>query len=315
MDYLVIGHITQDLLPDGTRTPGGTVSYAARTAHALGLRVGVITSAEDGLDLSAVFSGIEVYRVPAPGTTVFENRYTPAGRVQFLHSRASPLTANTAPQIPGRVGVLHLGPVAAECDPSLADIIPADFLGLTPQGWMRRWDGLGRVFPGLWESAGQLLSRADAVVLSEEDIGGDEALAAHWASQTRVLAVTRGARGCSVYADGRIWHLPAFPAQEVDPTGAGDIFAAVFFTQLWRGDDPVAAARLANCLAAISVTRPGLAGTPTPEEVDRCMERRRSQGSGGAEERGSGGAGERGSRGAGERRCRGAEERRSGGGE
>ncbi len=270
MDYLVIGHITQDLLLDGTRTPGGTVSYAARTARALGLRVGVITSADDGLDLAAVFPEIEVYRIPAPQTTVFENRYTPAGRVQFLHSRAAPLISEAIPPLPGRVGVLHLGPVAAECDPALAEVIPADFLGLTPQGWMRRWDGEGRVFPGPWESAERLLPRADAVVLSEEDIGGDEALAAHWASRARVLAVTRGARGCSVYAGGRVWHLPAFPAEEVDPTGAGDIFAAVFFVRLWQGDDPVQAARRANCIAAISVTRPGLAGTPTPEEVQRC---------------------------------------------
>jgi sugar/nucleoside kinase (ribokinase family) len=282
MDYLVIGHITQDLLPDGTLTPGGTVSYAARTARALGLRVGVVTSAANGLDLAVVFPGVEVYRVPAAGTTVFENRYTPAGRVQFLHRRATPLTADVVPRPPGPVGVLHLGPVAAECDPALAEVIPADFLGLTPQGWMRRWDGYGRVFPGPWESAERLLPRADAVVVSEEDIGGDEALAARWAAQARVLAVTRGARGCSVYANGRVWHLPAFPAEEVDPTGAGDIFAAVFFTRLWRGDGPVEAARLANCIAAVSVTRRGLAGTPTPEEVARCLEKCR-----GAEGRGS----------------------------
>ncbi len=171
----------------------------------------------------------------------------------------------------GRVGILHLGPVARECDPALADHIPADFLGLTPQGWMRRWDGSGRVFPGPWEEAEALLPRANAVVLSEEDIGGDEALAARWAAQTRILAVTRGARGCSVYADGRVWHLPAFPAREVDPTGAGDVFAAVFFARLWQGDDPIQAARRANCIAAISVTRPGLSGTPTPAEVARCL--------------------------------------------
>lgn len=271
MDYLVIGHVTQDLLPDGTLTPGGTVSYAARTARAMGLWVGVITSAGDGLDLAAVFPGIEVHRIPSPETTVFENRYTPNGRVQFLHGRAASLTAVTVPPLPEPVGVLHLGPVACECDPALADRIQAEFLGLTPQGWMRRWDGQGRVLPGLWEGATHLLPRADAVVLSEEDISGDEALAANWAAQTRVLVVTRGARGCSVYAYGRVRHLPAFPAEEVDPTGAGDVFAAVFFVQLWRGDDPVQAARRANCIAAVSVTRRGLDGTPGPEEVARCL--------------------------------------------
>ncbi len=274
-DYLVVGHVTQDRLPDGSLTPGGTAAYAARTARALGLRTAVLTSTDDSLDLSAVLPDVTVYRIPAPRNTVFENRYTSDGRMQFLHARAAPLTPDTlrgAGFILRHVGILHLGPVAQECDPALADHIRADFLGLTPQGWMRRWDGAGRVAPGPWEEAEEWLPRADAVVLSEEDIGGDEALAARWAARTRVLAVTRGARGCSVYAEGRVWHLPAFPAREVDPTGAGDIFAAVFFARLWQRDNPTQAARRANCIAAVSVTRPGLSGTPTPEEVVRCIE-------------------------------------------
>ncbi len=273
-DYLVVGHVTQDRLPDGSLTPGGTASYAARTARALGLRTAVLTSADDSLDLSAVLPDVEIYRLSAASSTIFENRYTSDGRVQFLHARAALLTPDTIRDagFTGRpTGILHLGPVARECDPALADHIPADFLGLTPQGWMRRWDGSGRVTLGPWEEATQWLPRADAVVLSEEDIGNDEALAAHWAAQTRILAVTRGARGCSVYVDGQVWHLPAFPAREVDPTGAGDVFAAVFFIRLWRGDDPMQAARRANCIAAISVTRPGLSGTPTPEEAFRCL--------------------------------------------
>ena len=36
IDYLVIGHITADLTPDGT-VVGGTVAYSGRTAHQLGL--------------------------------------------------------------------------------------------------------------------------------------------------------------------------------------------------------------------------------------------------------------------------------------
>lgn len=273
-EYLVVGHVTQDRQPDGSLTPGGTAAYAARTARALGLRTAVLTSADDALDLSAVLPEMEVYRVPAEVSTIFENRYTPDGRVQFLYARAALLTPDTirGARWPARpTGILHLGPVARECDPALADAIPAAFLGLTPQGWMRRWDEAGRVSTGPWEEAEEWLPRASAVVLSEEDIGGDEALAARWAARTRILAITRGARGCSVYADGRVWHLPAFPAREVDPTGAGDIFAAVFFARLWQGDDPVRAARRANCIAAASVTRPGLSGTPTPAEVARCL--------------------------------------------
>jgi len=45
VDYLVIGHIACDLTPAGPRL-GGTAAYAALTARALGLRVGVVTAGE-----------------------------------------------------------------------------------------------------------------------------------------------------------------------------------------------------------------------------------------------------------------------------
>lgn len=270
LDYLVIGHVTRDRMPEGGFRLGGTVAYAARTAQALGCRVGVITGASEDLSLDEALPDIRLLRVPASVTTTFENRTTPQGRVQTIQAAAPPLTSSMVHPAWRFTSLLHLGPVAGECEPGLADLFPNTFLGLTPQGWMRAWDGSGRVHPAPWKHADILLPRAAAVVLSEEDISGDEALAAHWATRTRALALTRGAAGCTVYAAGEKRDLPGHPVLEVDSTGAGDIFAAVFFVRLWQGDDPWTAARLANCVAAISVTRPGLSGTPTPEEIAHC---------------------------------------------
>ena len=56
VDYLVVGHITQDLTPDGPRL-GGTATYSALTARALGLQVGVVTSASEKTSMKA-FEGI-----------------------------------------------------------------------------------------------------------------------------------------------------------------------------------------------------------------------------------------------------------------
>jgi hypothetical protein len=64
IDYLVVGHITQDLLDDGTYRLGGTVSYSGLTANALGRRVGILTSCAPELDLSA-YAGIQVHALPA----------------------------------------------------------------------------------------------------------------------------------------------------------------------------------------------------------------------------------------------------------
>ncbi|MBU0702270.1 MAG: ribokinase [Chloroflexi bacterium] len=268
LDYLVIGHVTRDLV-DGTFTIGGTASYAARTAQALGCRVGVVTSAGSDLDLSYALDGVLVARFPAAATTTFENVYTPEGRRQVLHSLAETLTPTAAPP-DWRATIVHLGPVARECDPSLVDALGDGFVGVTPQGWMRRWDQAGRVSRSRWEGAELWLARAAGVVLSEEDVAGDESLIAQYAAQTRALVVTQGAAGCTVYAGGHSRRFPAPATDEVDPTGAGDVFAAAFFVWLQRSDDPWQAARLANCVAAGSVTRVGLDGTPTPEEIACC---------------------------------------------
>ncbi|MFN2269792.1 MAG: PfkB family carbohydrate kinase [Anaerolineae bacterium] len=278
-DYLAIGHVTCDLV-NGTYAVGGTVSYAARTARALGCRVGIVTSASPDLDLNDTLGDIMVARIPAATTTTFENIYTPAGRRQILHATAERLVPDMVPQdwrTTSAGTIVHLGPVAQECDPALADVFgdrpSGAFIGLTPQGWMRRRDQAGHVSRCHWDGAESLLARADAVVLSEEDIAGDEILVSRYAAQTRLLVLTQGAAGCTVYTEGQSRHFSAPAAREVDATGSGDIFAATFFVQLQRDLDPWAAARFANCVAAQSVARAGLDGTPTPEEAEHCRKK------------------------------------------
>jgi sugar/nucleoside kinase (ribokinase family) len=167
-------------------------------------------------------------------------------------------------------GVVHLGPVARECAPALIDAFGDAFVGLTPQGWMRCWNQARRVSRCPWKEAEPLLARADAVVLSKEDVAGDETLVNQYAAQTRLLVLTQGAAGCTVYVEGQSRHFPAPTVREVDATGSGDVFAATFFFWLRRSGDPWTAARLANCVAAQSVTRAGLDGTPTTDEIAKC---------------------------------------------
>ena len=62
-----------------------------------------------------------------------------------------------------------------------------------------------------------------------------------------------------------------FDDDGADATGAGDVFAAAFFVRLLETRDPWEAARFANRVAAVSVTRPGLQGIPTPTEVQQCL--------------------------------------------
>jgi sugar/nucleoside kinase (ribokinase family) len=174
------------------------------------------------------------------------------------------------PEVWRRVSIVHLAPVAQELRADCAQYLSTSLLGITPQGWMRTWDEAGQVAPCNWDSAGALLPVAGAVVLSREDVGGDDVVIEAMSHQTRVLVVTEGAAGCVLYWNGDRRRFGAPEVLEVDDTGAGDVFAAAFFIRLRTTRDPWEAARFATLLASRSVTRPGLQGIPTLEEIEAC---------------------------------------------
>ena len=78
VDYLVIGHIAVDLTPQGPRI-GGTAAYAALTAQALGLRVGIVTSWASEVSAERL-RDIPTINLPSENSTTFENIYTKQGR-------------------------------------------------------------------------------------------------------------------------------------------------------------------------------------------------------------------------------------------
>ena len=269
IDYLVIGHLACDLTPDGPRL-GGTAAYAALTARALGLQVGVVTAWGGEVPLDAL-DGIQVRSAAAKHSTTFENIYTPEGRNQFIHHTAPDLHLDQVPPAWRTASIVHVGPIAGEGKLLADGQFPASMLGLTPQGWLRGWQEDGRVRPARWPEAPQTLSKASAAVLSIEDVAGDEGQVEAMAMACRVLAVTEGPAGARLYWNGDLRHFPALKVKEVDATGAGDIFAAAFFWRLHVTRDPWAAARFATHLASYSVTRRGLEGIPTREEIQTCL--------------------------------------------
>jgi hypothetical protein len=264
--YLTVGHVAKDLTPEGHRL-GGSVAYAALTAQAMGYAPGIVTAHADDLDLSPLTT-VNVHRKLSSASTTFENIYGAQGRTQFLRARAEPLLAADVPTEWLRAPLLHLGPLTGEIEIAHFAEFTNVFIGLTAQGLLRAWDGDGRVFRTDWLEAVSMLPRLSAAVLSIEDVRGDWEVIERWARVANVLTLTEGARGCTVFVKGEGARQFSAPSQiEVDPTGAGDIFAAAYFIHLYETQDPWAAARVANHLASISVTRVGLAGVPTPDEV------------------------------------------------
>lgn len=276
-NFVTIGHITKDLLPDGSFVPGGTVTFASITARNLGQRAGIITAAPHELREHPIYHAIDIRGPETEVATIFENIYQPWGREQYVRAVAPVIRENDVPEEwrgeAGGIAIVHLGPVAQECDPGLVKLFPGAIIGLTPQGFMREWP-TGRVQAIDWPWAGELLPLLSALVLSTEDLPktphGQEMLQ-RFIALCPIVALTQGPRGSTIFQAGQATRVPAYPAQEIEPTGAGDVYATSFLLQLRKTGDPLASARFANAAAACNIEKEGASGVPVLAEVEERM--------------------------------------------
>lgn len=272
MDFLTIGNITKDIVPDGY-TVGGTVTYASVAALRLGLQPGVVTRMGPDLMLPDVYKDIELYALPSAQTLTFENIYTDLGRVQIIHAFADAIGVEDIPKSlhENNPPIVLLGPLARELDARVAGLFPDALLGIVPQGWMRHWDARGHVSVTPLDCHDDVLRFADVLVVSTEDVGHDLKLAQCYAEMVKVMVLTRGQHGCDVYYDNHITHVRPRRALEIDPTGAGDTFTAAFLIRYSETRDPVEAARFANVTASFSVEGPSYTAMPSREQVDAYL--------------------------------------------
>ncbi len=280
-DILLIGHVTCDLEsadPNSAYRLGGTVSFAAVTAMRLGRQPTVITRAAATTDLSELPADLDLHVLPSPVTTTFANLYTDQGRLQYCYAQALPITATDIPVTLRRPQAVLLGPLVNEIADDVASIFHADSLvAAVPQGWMRQWDATGRVTAKLWQNAEAILPHLSVLVLSLEDIDQDLSRLQPWFALVGLIVLTEYHDGSTIYqrqTDGSIVQskIPPRPANEVDPTGAGDVFATAFVIRLQETGDPLQSARFANITASFSVEHPGVMGIPTRVQVLDYME-------------------------------------------
>jgi sugar/nucleoside kinase (ribokinase family) len=110
----------------------------------------------------------------------------------------------------------------------------------------------------------------EVVFVSEEDVLDSERVA-EWQARVPIVVLTRGYRGCTVWdASGR-HELSAAPVDEVDPTGAGDVFAAAFLVRYSEGRDALTAARFAAAAAALAVQGDGIRAIAGRGEIESLV--------------------------------------------
>jgi sugar/nucleoside kinase (ribokinase family) len=268
IDYLLIGHLVQDVVPDGY-TVGGTTTYSSITVRNLGRKPGIVTRLAPDFIVPEVLHDVEIHRIPSQHTTTFHNIYKDGHRQQFLLAVADAMQPEDVPAEWRHPPIVHLAPLAREVDTRFASMFPNSLVCVTPQGWLRQWDETKRVRMRPWEEAFDILPHTDVVVLSEEDLNGNTSLIYDYACKAKIAVMTQGPRGCNIFVCDEERHVPGFPTREVDPTGAGDVFAAAFMVRYQETNDPYEAARFANATASFCVEAPGVTGIPTRAQVEQ----------------------------------------------
>jgi tagatose kinase len=87
-----------------------------------------------------------------------------------------------------------------------------------------------------------------------------------------VIALKRGARGCTVFTRAQSFELGVYRVEPVDPTGAGDAFDAGFLCGLLEGRTLEACARMATAAAALNTAAFGpMEGNISVETLAQLM--------------------------------------------
>jgi sugar/nucleoside kinase (ribokinase family) len=266
-DYTAVGHVTIDVLADGSRRAGGGAFYSALQAARLGLRALILTRGVR----EEIERLIEPYReelalkvLEAPCTTTLAT----SGQGRERSQRVLAWAGEIGTELALDTEILHLAPIARETNGHARG--RAAFVGVTPQGLVRDWSAEDGQIVGRALDRSLLPERCDAIVLSEAERECCEALfkGAGEAppgddraplADGPVIAVTHGEAPTELrLEDGSTAHVdvPAVPRM-CDDIGAGDVFAAAFFVALRAGEAPQAAAELANAAAAVRVAGHG----------------------------------------------------------
>ena len=267
-ELLIVGHVTRDYIRGDTRL-GGSASFAARVAATLGIRTALVTVAPEDFVLMAplkALPNLSVHVVPSPVVTEFELDYSGPRRRVILRGRARPLEAADVPAQWRDIPMTYVANVAGECDRALIEGLHSRMICAELQGWLRKPGATGAVEPTVADEISTPPRGLRAAVFSEEDHPDAERLAEHLASRGLTVALTRSSRGATIREGGQRWDIPADPAREVDPTGAGDVFGIALTVSLARGATAPEAARAAAAIAARVVEGPEL-GNLTPAEA------------------------------------------------
>jgi len=259
-DLVTVGHFAIDYIHSPRMvspkpTLGGPPTYVSVAAAKLGAKVSVISKVGEDFSNNYVkwlknnkidLSGLK--RVKDASTTQFVIKYQKSWKRKLqLKARAPPISANDLPDSL-QARAVHVSPITNELSEELVTKLrkTTNILSLDPQGFVRGFDIKGNVHLKGWEGQ-SVLEQVDVYKSSLNEI---EAVTGTNNLQlairrigdygVKIIIVTRGIRGSTVFFDNAFYNIPACASKIVlDPTGAGDAFSGAFLAEYVREKDPL----------------------------------------------------------------------------
>jgi sugar/nucleoside kinase (ribokinase family) len=241
----VVGNLSRDRVGGGAPRAGGAAFHCARALAAIGAAAVVVTkTAEASLVEELAALGVPVRWREAKSGAAFSIEYVGNTRRMVLEALGDPWTPADArgwvAEALAGAGWLHVGPLARSDFPpeTLAELARGRRLSYDGQGLVRRPCPGELALDAAYEP--ELLRHVSILKLSEEEaavVGVDVGVPE--------VVVTLGSRGAVVHVGGRSTEVGTRALHGVDPTGAGDMFAAAYMVARAGGAEPVAAAERA----------------------------------------------------------------------
>ncbi len=297
----VFDYIKTPVVDTRTRVLSGCSTNACLAARRLGAETTLIGCV--GEDFAATFdAALKRYRIaahvyPSPETGGFSLVYYDAlgNRHLDVLGRAAPI-----PSIPEGVveaaDYVIVGPILGEVSADLLREVRQAARGrvlLDPQGMLRRIGADGRIEHYRNAEIEAIAPLCDVIKANEveaETITGINPRAGEGdlrrATQAlqrlgcQVAIVTMAADGSAAFDGDHYTRIPAFATNAIDPTGAGDTYAAGFVVGYLRYGSLKEACYYGSCVASVMVEHVGPDFPLTAREADRRFELLMRDGSG-----------------------------------
>lgn len=280
--FLVIGNITKDrlVLKIGESVSFGGTIYAGITAARLGYKAYILSKGNlEAIPLIKSLSkeGVQVKLQPDKHLTFFVNDYLLGERKQLLLEHTGKIVYKSL----GKMDIIHFNPMFNEI--SLNDLKKArkdcKILSLDVQGLVRTIKDK-KVIGKFWSERKEFLEYIDFLKVGKTEIKFVSRKRAHKdvckelsSLGAKVIALTFGKKGSIVFEKDCFYKIPAYKTKEIDPTGAGDVYATAFAIKYFETKNALKSGLFASAAASFVVEDYGLKNIALRKEVEERYKR------------------------------------------